>query len=142
MADLSHPHDSSPPPPEGATLSISPSTRELLGRLTESISVRRSFGVAYERNGITIIPVAFVAGGGGGGTGPAKQPSPLGSGTEDKPPMGTGGGFGNIVIPMGAYVVKGDQVRWVPSFDATLITLAAFGVLRAFISLFKRRRHG
>jgi hypothetical protein len=29
-----------------------------------------------------------------------------------------------VVLPVGVYVVKGDQVRWVPAFDTTLIVLA------------------
>ena len=39
-------------------------TRELLDRMAENISVRRSFGASYEREGLLVIPVALVAGGG------------------------------------------------------------------------------
>jgi hypothetical protein len=41
---------------------------------------------------------------------------------------------------MGAYVVKGDQVRWVPAFDVTLIVLASLSVVRLFVPLLKNRR--
>jgi uncharacterized spore protein YtfJ len=127
-------------------------TRDLLDRIAENLSVRRSFGAAYEREDLLIIPVAFVAGGGGGGEGPIK---PLATGDRPAietakpangappvgpPPTGTGGGFGGLVLPVGVYVVKGDQVRWVPAFDATLIVLASLTVVRALIGVWKNGR--
>ena len=45
-------------------------TRELLDRIAENVSVRRSFGAAYEHGKLLVVPVAFVVGGGGGGEGP------------------------------------------------------------------------
>ena len=42
--------------------------------------------------------------------------------------------------PWGVYVVKGDQVRRVPAFDATLIVIASLTVVRAFIGLWKEGR--
>jgi uncharacterized spore protein YtfJ len=129
--------------------------RELLDRMAENLSVRRSFGAAYERDGLFIIPVAYVAGGGGGGEGPIKPPAaeqtaPIETAKQanvappdGQPPTSTGGGFGGLVLPMGVYVVKGDQVRWVPAFDTTLIVLASLSVVRALVNLRKsdRRRH-
>jgi uncharacterized spore protein YtfJ len=41
----------------------------LLMKASDSLSVRRAFGTAYEKDGMLIIPVAVVAGGGGAGTG-------------------------------------------------------------------------
>jgi uncharacterized spore protein YtfJ len=125
--------------------------RELLDKMGENLSVRRCFGEAYERDGSLIIPVALVAGGGGGGEGPIKQPTTeptagvetaeaKGGAAAAKPPTGTGGGFGGLVRPVGVYVVKGDQVRWIPAFDPTLIVLGGLGVLRIFMSLLRRRR--
>src|SRR5579859_2825350 len=35
----------------------------------------------------------------------------------DRGPMDAGGGFGGLVLPSGVYVVKGDQVRWVPAVE-------------------------
>ena len=127
-------------------------TRELLDRIAENLSVRRSFGAAYEREGLLIIPVAFVAGGGGGGEGPIKPPATghapaletakpaTGPPPDGPPPTGTGGGFGGVVLPVGVYVVKGDQVRWVPAFDTTLIILASLTVVRALIGVWKNGR--
>jgi len=93
-------------------------------------------------------------GGGGGGEGPIKPPTtghtraietaePVnGAPPDSQPPTGTGGGFGGLVLPVGVYVVKGDQVRWVPAFDATLIALASLSVVRVLLSLLKKgRRH-
>jgi len=78
-----------------------------------------SFGTAYEQDGVLIIPVAIVAGGGGGGTSrnrrgnAAARPDNAHDATApDSVPIDAGGGFGGIVLPSGAYVVKGDQVRW------------------------------
>ena len=41
----------------------------LLAKVSDSLSVRRAFGTAYEKDGMLISPVAIVAGGGCGGTG-------------------------------------------------------------------------
>jgi uncharacterized spore protein YtfJ len=121
--------------------------KELLERMAENVSVRRSFGAAYERDGALIIPVAMVAGGGGGGEGPVTTPAaprvsetssvkPAKAATpEAPPPMGTGGGFGGLVFPVGVYVVKDEQVRWVPAYAATLIILASLSVVRTLLRL-------
>ena len=41
-----------------------------------------------------------------------------------------GGGFGGLVMPIGAYVVNGDRVRWVPAVNATVIVLAGLATIR------------
>ena len=48
----------------------------------------------------------------------------------DSVPTDTGGGFGGLVLPSGAYVVKGDQVRWVPAVDVTIAMLASLSLVR------------
>ena len=121
--------------------------RELIQRMGENLSVARSFGTAYEHKGTLVIPVALVAGGGGGGEG-TKGASPA-TGTErpedaaDAGDTGSGGGFGGVVLPVGVYVVKDDQVRWVPAINVTLIALASFSVLRLMLRVVGRhhRRH-
>lgn len=117
---------------------------DLLAKVADNLSVRRAFGTAYERDGLLIIPVAIVAGGGGGGTRRDRQGNPA-AGSGSLPPEGVtghevasqdsgradaGGGFGGLVLPSGAYVVKGDQVRWVPAVDATIAVLASLGLMR------------
>lgn len=134
--------------------------QHLLAKASENLSVRRAFGAAYEKDGILIIPVALVAGGGGGGTGTARNrrgnsaagpgsSSQGGTAADDATPqdsgrMDAGGGFGGLVLPSGAYVVKGDQVRWVPAVDVTSIVLASLSLARVLARRRTRRRrhHG
>lgn len=124
----------------------------LLGRVSETLSVRRAFGEPIEKNGVVVIPVAFIAGGGGGGEGPipsAPTPAPSGPQTvsDDAHPdadpcvgeaskMGSGGGLGGVIIPLGVFVVKGDDVRWKPVLQPMLVALPVLGLLRMLI---KRR---
>ena len=125
--------------------------QELLSRVGQNLSVSRSFGAAYEKDGAMIIPVAFVAGGGGGGegTGPASSASGDESAhdhgalaSSEELPGGLGGGFGGVVVPMGAYVVKDDRVRWVPAISANVAIFAGLIVLRMFMRARRRaRRH-
>jgi uncharacterized spore protein YtfJ len=116
----------------------------LFDKASDNLSVRRAFGAAYEKNGMLIIPVAIVAGGGGGGTEHAQggnsavSPDSLPEAdamAHDAAPQnsgraGAGGGFGGLVLPSGAYVVKGDQVRWVPAVDVTIVALASVIIAR------------
>ena len=129
---------------------------DLLTKLSDNLSVRRAFGTAYEKDGVLIIPVALVAGGGGGGTahprqgGPAADPLYEGGPTvrdatpKDSGRTDAGGGFGGLVLPAGAYVVKGDQVRWVPAVDTTIIVLASLSLVRILARTWtrSRRHHG
>jgi uncharacterized spore protein YtfJ len=126
----------------------------LLDKASENLSVRRAFGAAYEKDGVLIIPVAIVAGGGGGGTGhtrrdnpatgPGSLPAPRATAPDATPQdsgrMDAGGGFGGLVLPTGAYVVKGDQVRWVPAVDVTIVVLASLTLVRVLARTLTRRR--
>jgi uncharacterized spore protein YtfJ len=130
----------------------------LLVKASDNLSVRRAFGTAYEKDGMLIIPVAIVAGGGGGGTArtrhgnsaarpdgpPEEGPVAHDTAPRDSEPMDAGGGFGGLVLPSGAYVVKGDQVRWVPAIDTTIVVLASLTLVRALARTWirRRRRHG
>jgi uncharacterized spore protein YtfJ len=84
-------------------------------------TVKRVVGDPYEKNGVTLIPVASIGGGGGGGTGNSKDG------------QGTGGGLGISVRPLGVYFIKGDSVRWIPSIDATRVILG--GQLVAIVAM-------
>jgi uncharacterized spore protein YtfJ len=126
----------------------------LLAKAADSISVRRAFGTAYEKDGMLVIPVAMVAGGGGAGTASprrrnssARPGSPAGESamTDDAIPqdsgrMDAGGGFGGLVLPSGVYVVKGDEVRWVPAVDVTIVVLASLSLARVLARAWARRR--
>ena len=131
---------------------------DLLAKAGENLSVRRAFGAAYEKDGMLIIPVAMVAGGGGGGTarprggrpparpgsvpeaGPAVREATLGGSERTD----AGGGFGGLVLPAGAYVVKGGQVRWVSAVDITIAMLASLSLVRMLSRTWtqSRRHHG
>jgi uncharacterized spore protein YtfJ len=126
----------------------------VLAKAADNLSVRRAFGTAYEKDGMLIIPVAIVVGGGGGGTARTRRDHPaagLGSPPEegdtahditpqDSGRTEVGGGFGGLVLPSGAYVVKGDQVRWVPAVDVTIAVLASLSLMRMLARTWTRQR--
>jgi len=130
----------------------------LLAKTSDNLSVRRAFGTAYEKDGMLIIPVAIVAGGGGAGMGRPRRRDPAGgppglpvdgpagpdAPSPDSGPTDAGGGFGGLVLPAGAYVVKGGQVRWVPAVDVTIVVLASLSLVRVLARTWtrSRRRHG
>lgn len=115
---------------------------QLLGTAAEHLSVRRSFGAAYEKDGTMVIPVAFVAGGGGGGGGemPAHASTSDGerAGGDGDLSGGAGGGFGGVVIPLGVYVINGDDARWVPALNMTRVALAGLGLVRLVLKALLR----
>jgi len=46
------------------------------------------------------------------------------------------------VLPTGAYVVKGGQVRWVPAVDVTMAVFASLALVRVLARAWTRsRRH-
>lgn len=83
--------------------------QELVDGVRDTLTVRRVFGDAVEKNGVTAIPVARVQGGAGGGQGD----SPDGK--------GWGGGGGLAAHPAGMFVIVGDRVRWEPALDINRI---------------------
>ena len=87
--------------------------QETLAKARDAITVKRVYGAPYEREGVTVIPAATVAGGGGGGGG------------ERSGETGEGGGFGIGARPVGAYVIRGDEVRWEPAIDISRIATHA-----------------
>ena len=106
---------------------------ETISNARDSITVKRVYGEPYERNGVTVIPAATVMGGGGGG-----------EGDQGDGQKGSGGGFGLRATPVGAYVIRGEEVSWQPAFDLNrailgcqVVALAALFVLG---SAARRRR--
>jgi uncharacterized spore protein YtfJ len=87
--------------------------QQLIDSVRDALTVKRVFGDPYERNGVTVFPVAKVQGGGGGGQG------------GDPSGEGFGGGGGLAARPAGVYVLTGDQVRWRPAVDVNRIVLGA-----------------
>ena len=73
------------------------------------------FGEPYEKNGVTVIPVARVKGGAGGGGGEG----PDGQG------KGSGSGFGMSARPVGAFLIQGNDLTWRPAVDVNRVVLGA-----------------
>ncbi len=90
---------------------------EVMAHARDAMTVRRVFGEPYEKDGVTVIPVARVMGGAGGGGGEG------GEGTDR--PSGSGAGYGLVATPAGVYVIRGEEVRWHPALDVNRLILGA-----------------
>jgi uncharacterized spore protein YtfJ len=84
--------------------------QELLANASHGVSASQVFGEPYERDGVTVIPVARVVGGGGGGY--ARE-------------EGSGSGYGLIAEPVGAYVITNGSVKWEPAVNVNKIVNSA-----------------
>jgi uncharacterized spore protein YtfJ len=104
--------------------------QETIAKARDAITVKRVYGAPYERDGVTVIPAAAVAGGAGGGSGEDPTSKAVGGGT----------GFGITGRPVGAFVIQDGNVRWQPAFDATRIVQQALiaGGLLALLLLRRR----
>jgi uncharacterized spore protein YtfJ len=90
--------------------------QDVFGQARDTLTVKRVFGEPYEKNGVTVIPVARVQGGAGGGGGE----SPEGQGGK-----GSGGGFGISARPVGAFLIRGNDLTWRPTIDVNRIVLGS-----------------
>jgi len=80
-----------------------------LGKQVASVGVKSVYGEQQDVNGIRLIPVALTWSGFGAG--------------EESGGAGGGGG-GAVAIPIGAYVRKGDDLR----FEPNLVSLVTVGI--------------
>jgi uncharacterized spore protein YtfJ len=96
--------------------------KETIDAARESLGARRVYGEPYERNGVTVIPAASIQGGAGGG-----------SGEEPDGKTGGGSGFGLQARPVGAYVIRGDEVAWESALDLNRVILG--GQVVAIVAL-------
>ena len=96
---------------------------ELLHGAQDAMTVRRVYGEAIERDGVTVVPAAMVVGGGGGGGDEA------GNG---------GGGFGLGARPIGAWIIRDGEVSWKPAADVTLLAAIGGLTLVALVRLLSR----
>ena len=101
---------------------------DTIAQARDAITVKRVFGEAYEKDGVTVIPAAWVAGGGGGGSG-SKEAE-----------QGEGGGFGVAAFPVGAYIIKDGDVTWRPAINVNMLILSAFFTIRTIVKARARRR--
>jgi uncharacterized spore protein YtfJ len=111
--------------------------REVLNQARDAMTVKRVFGDPYEKDGITVIPVANVMGGAGAGGGPGAGVQPAGAGEETAGDAGYGMGYGLRATPAGVYVIKDGEVEWKPALDMNSLTLQRAGV--AIVALFVLR---
>lgn len=100
---------------------------DLLDRARETVTARLVYGEPHEQDGLTVIPAARVYGGGGGGTG-----------SDHTGRKGNGGGLGLVAKPVGAFVIRDGDVRWVPAVDVNRLVMTAAAT--ALGALFLRRR--
>ena len=98
--------------------------QSVITQARDAVSVKRVFGEPYEKNGVTVIPAARVGGAGGGGGGEGEMPQGEGSAAKGLA-SGFGTGFGVVGRPAGAYVIRGEEVRWQPAVDVNRIILGA-----------------
>ena len=105
---------------------------EVLNHARDAMTVKRVSGDPYEKDGITVIPVASVMGGAGAGGGTGKGAQPAGAGEEvvgeGGKDSGYGMGYGLRASPAGVYVIKGGAVEWKPALDMNRLTLQRAGV--------------
>ena len=91
-------------------------TRDVVGsiltRIRDTMTAVTVYSDPIERNGVTVIPAAVTFTGGGGG-----------GGEDGKSGSGEGGGFGLVSRPVGAFVIRGDQVTWKPAIPPGLIVI-------------------
>ena len=118
--------------------------REILAQARDAMNARRVFGEPIDRDGVTIVPVMRLLGGAGGGGG--EENASLGGAagvmtdavadaTTDasiEPAAGLQGaaasfgvGFGVKASPAGVYVIKGDDVRWLPAVEPERLAFIA-----------------
>jgi uncharacterized spore protein YtfJ len=96
---------------------------DVITQAGDTLTVKRVFGDPYEKNDLTVIPAAKVQGGAGGGDGEGFE----GEGRS------SGSGFGGSARPVGAYVIRGDEMTWRPAVDLNKVILG--GQVVAIVAL-------
>ena len=130
---------------------------QVLDHARDAMTVKRVFGDPYEKDGLTIIPVANVMGGAGAGGGTGKvtaadaaagEAAAMGDATARTggPEAGYGMGYGVRATPAGVYVIKAGEVVWKPALDMNRLTaqraiVAVVGLLvvRSIVRTLARR---
>ena len=123
---------------------------EVLEHARDAMTVKRVFGDPYEKDGVTLVPVANVMGGAGagGGTGAGAKPAASSEepAEESAVESGYGMGYGLRATPAGVYVIKGGEVEWKPALDMNslfiqraLVAVVGLLVLRSIVRTLARR---
>jgi uncharacterized spore protein YtfJ len=111
--------------------------KEVLDQARDAMTVRRVFGDPYEKDGVTVIPVANVMGGAGAGGGTAVGARPASADDEASDEdrehgagdSGYGMGYGLRASPAGVYVIQDGEVEWKPALDTNRLALQRTGVV-------------
>jgi uncharacterized spore protein YtfJ len=101
-----------------------PNVEEILEGARDAMTVGRVYGEPIEQDGVTVIPAAAVRGGGGGGGDDAQN---------------GGAGFGLGAKPVGAFVIRGQDVTWVPAVDVSRIVLYSLAAMLLGAVILRRR---
>ncbi len=86
-----------------------------LAKQSASLGVQSAYGEQQDVDGVRMVPVALTCSGFGGG--------------EDNANNGGGGG-GGWTIPLGAYIRRGDDLR----FEPNIVSLLAVGIPFVFVA--------
>jgi len=100
---------------------------ELLSKATDRLEARMVYTEPLEKDGITVIAAARLAGGGGAG-----------NGRDERGQQGEGGGLGLTAKPAGAYVIKDGKLRWEPAVDVNRL-VATIGAVTVAVMLVAAR---
>ncbi len=107
--------------------------QKMVARAQNATTVGRVYGEPYEKNGVTVIPAARVSGRGGSGSASSGK--------------NISGGFRVDAEPVGAYVIRGEEVEWQPVFDLSrvvnrgqLVGVVALVVLGAVVKILRSVR--
>ena len=123
---------------------------EVLNHTRDAMTVKRVFGDPYERDGVTVLPVANIMGGAGAGGGTSPGVGQAGTseegGVEAAADSGYGMGYGLRATPAGVYVIKGGQVEWQPAIDMNrrilqraVVIVVALLVFRSIVRTLAKR---
>lgn len=88
-----------------------PNTALELGKMSASLGVKTVYGEQQDVDGVRMVPVALSWSGFGGGSDE--------SGNE-------GGGGGSYAVPLGAYIRRGDDLRFEPNIVSFLAVAIPF----------------
>ena len=128
--------------------------REVLEQARDAMTVKRVFGEPYEKDGVTIVPVANVMGGAGAGGGNDRRTKTSEAGEEAAEEAAEGGaqasgygmGYGLRASPAGVYVIRDGEVEWEPAVDANrlmlqraLVIVLGLLILRSIVGIVVRR---
>ncbi len=100
--------------------------------IRDTLTTRKVYAEPVERDGVTVIPAMAVIDAGGGGSGAER----------DRDREGEGGGFMLLARPVGAFVIKDGDARWVPAIDLTLLGAVLAITVAAIHKVRRRHRAG